>query len=105
MLISFEYKGRQAYAFTVYNFSQVRDAVLLVLADKKQQKSTMLFMYSDGTWETSEDLSFLSVNSFEQINNALTRLFKSYMGSDFFINILGNENMTSKPEYAMNQLT
>ena len=41
MLVNFEYKGKQTYAFTVYNFSQVKDAVLLVMADKKQQKETI----------------------------------------------------------------
>ena len=66
-----------AYAFAIYNFSQVSDAVLLVMADKKQQKLTMIFTYCDGCWQTSEDLSFLNAESFQQINNALTGLAKS----------------------------
>ena len=94
MLVNFEYKGKQTYAFTVYNFSQVKDAVLLVMADKKQQKETMLFTRSDDDWETSEDLSFLSAKSFEQINNALTKLFTAYMGANLINNILSNENIS-----------
>lgn len=80
MLVNFEYKGRQTYAFTVFNFSQVRDAVLLIMADKKQQKETMLFTCSNGIWQTNDDISFLSATSFEKINNVLTRLVSTYMG-------------------------
>lgn len=79
MLVNFEYKGRPAYAFTVFNFSQVCDAVLLVMADKKQEKATMLFTHSNGNWETSDDLSFLSAKSFEEINRVLANLFKTYV--------------------------
>jgi hypothetical protein len=96
MLVNFEYKGRPAYAFTIFNFSQVKDAVLLVIADKKQQKSTMLFTYSNGNWETSEDLSFLSTKSFEQINNALTKLFKTYF--DYYFNN-DDENIAQQLNY------
>lgn len=77
MLVNFKYKGRPAYAFAIYNFSQVSDAVLLVMADKKQQKLTMLFTYCDGSWQTNEDLSFLNVESIQQINNSLTGLIRS----------------------------
>jgi hypothetical protein len=77
MLVNFEYKGRPAYAFTIFNFSQVRDAVLLVIADKKQEKQTMLFTHANGNWETSDDLSFLSVKSFEEINRVLNNLLAS----------------------------
>jgi hypothetical protein len=96
MLINFEYKGKPAYAFTIFDFSLVKDAVLLVIADKKQHKSTMLFTRSNGNWETSEDLSFLSGNSFEQINNALTKLFKSYF--EYYFN--DDENAGPKRDHA-----
>ena len=76
MLVHFKYKGKPAYAFAIYNFSQVSDAVLLVMADKKQEKSTMLFFYCDGNWQINEDLSFLNAESFQQINNALACLFE-----------------------------
>lgn len=79
MLVNLEYKGRRAYAFTIFNFSQVRDAVLLVMADKRQEKATMLFTHSNGTWETSDDLSLLSGNSFEEINKVLATLVKNYI--------------------------
>ncbi len=74
MLVNFKHKGKPAYAFAIHNFSQVSDAVLLVMADKKQQKSTMLFTYGNGNWQTNDDLSFLNAESFQQINNALTTL-------------------------------
>jgi hypothetical protein len=76
MLVHFKYKGEPAYAFAIYNFSQVSDAVLFVMADEKQQESPMLFVYYNGNWQTNEDLSFLSAESFQQINNTLTCLFE-----------------------------
>ena len=80
MLVNFKCKGVPAYAFAIHNFSQVSDAVLLVMADKKQQKSTMLFTYFDGCWQLNEDLSFLDIDSFHQISSALNRLIESVMG-------------------------
>jgi len=70
MLINFHYKGMPAYAFAIHNFSQVNDAVLLVMADKKQQKYILLFTCRDVNWQTSEDLSLLNVESIHQINVA-----------------------------------
>ena len=83
MLVNFKHKGKPAYAFAIHNFSQVSDAVLLVMADKKQQKSTMLFTYGNGSWQTNEDLSFLNAESFQQINKALATLRDpNYAGMD-----------------------
>lgn len=83
MLVNFKHKGKSAYAFAIHNFSQVSDAVLLVMADKKQQKSTMLFTYGNGNWQTNDDLSFLNAESFQQINKALATLRDpNYAGMD-----------------------
>lgn len=75
MLINFKYNGVPSYAFAVFNFSQVKDAVLLVMADKKQEKLTMLFTLCNNEWRLDEDLSFLGAESFQQINKALSYIY------------------------------
>jgi len=77
MLLNFRDKGLCAHAIIIYNFSQVKDAALLVLfSNEYHQPSSMLFTQIDGKWYCEDNPGYLSAENFHQINKTLNYISK-----------------------------